>query len=47
MLVWSQESAEPLYESLSIIKLNGINKYLIARFMYKYFWHGTKIIIIL
>ena len=31
-----RESAEPLYESLGIIKLNDINKYLIARFMYKY-----------
>ena len=31
-----RESAEPLYESLSIIKLNDINKYLIVRFMYKY-----------
>ena len=26
----------PLYESLGIMKLNDINKYLIARFMYKY-----------
>ena len=31
-----RESAEPLYESPSVIKLNDINKYLIARFMYKY-----------
>ena len=31
-----RESAMPLYESLGIMKLNDINKYLIARFMYKY-----------
>ena len=34
--VKSRESALPLYESLGITKLNDINKYLIARFMYKY-----------
>ena len=31
-----RESAEPLYESPSIIKLSDNNKYIIARFMYKY-----------
>ena len=31
-----RESAMPLYESICIMKLNDINKYLIARFMYKY-----------
>ena len=31
-----RESAMPLCESLGIMKLNDINKYLIARFMYKY-----------
>ena len=30
------ESAEPLLESLSIIKPDDINKYLITRFMYKF-----------
>ena len=34
--VKSRESALPLYESLGITKLNDINNYLIARFMYKY-----------
>ena len=29
-------SAGPLYESLGIIKLDDINKYLIARFMYRF-----------
>ena len=31
-----RESAGPLYFSLGILKLTDINKYLIARFMYKY-----------
>ena len=31
-----RESAMPLYESLGIMKINDINKYLIARLMYKY-----------
>ena len=31
-----RESAGPLYVSLGILKLTDINKYLIARFMYKY-----------
>ena len=34
--VWGQRTAMPLYESLGIMKLNDINKYLIARLMYKY-----------
>ena len=32
----TSESAGPLYVSLGILKLTDINKYLIARFMYKY-----------
>ena len=36
-----RESTGPLYDSLGIMKLTDLNKYLIARFMFRYCQHGA------